>query len=219
MLKKILGEAPFCVEMNDVIVVSPAKSKKAQIVFTNDSEYDLPLSCTLKASSFINTDKGSFDVIVPAEGLTKVDVTFSVNENEKLFGGRKICELEIVDRIFDTKTLYEFEVLCELCYKCCENEKDAFLPSDEMIFSKDAVLFGNKGEIISLEIPCMENVQTVLHIIAGQIRGREDGDVLHLAQGLNRISFEMTEDGNFELLDEVSRDKFFADTLSTKYFM
>ena len=219
MLRKILGEAPFCAEMNEKIVVLPGRDKKAQIVFTNDSEYDLPLSCTLNVPSFINTDKCDFDVVVPAEGITNVTITFSVNINERLFGGEKIFELEIIDGIFDTKTLYEFEAWCEICYKCCDNEKEAFLPTEEVLFSKDAVLFGNRGEIISLEIPSAEKKQIVLHVISGKIKDKKDGETIFLSEGLNRILFEMAEDGSFEFQNPESFEKIYPDTLNTEYFM
>ena len=219
MLKKILGEAPFDAELCDSIVVSPYKSHKAEIVFQNDSEYDLPLSCNIKPGSFIDVTKTSCDVILPAEGKTNVQINFSVSKDSRIFGGSKICELEIVDRIFDSRTEYEFEVSCELSYKCGDSKVGAFEASDEVFFSRNGVVFANAGEVISLEVPCLERKEILLNIISGKIKNFKDGETIILSEGLSRLCFEMEEDGSFEFQNPQSLEKVYPDTLNPKCFM
>lgn len=218
MLKKILGEAPFDVELDTDIVLTPGKKTTVKLLFSNISEYDLPLSCNLVFSTSVDVDKTSFDITVPADGKTECELTFSKDIDSRMFSGCGIAELEIVDRIFDSRTLYEFEVLCEAAYKCSEKD-DGFSPSDETLFTNRGRFFANSGERVFLEIPLMQSAEYTLFVCSGKIRDKKSGDVMSLAQGLNRICFEMLEDGSFELCDSLSEETVYPDTLNTKYFI
>lgn len=219
MLKKILGEAPFDIELCENIVVSPDKTQRAQLVFRNDSEYDLPLSCNIRMDSFVAVDRSRFDVILPAEGMTSVELLFSAPADSKIFGGSKICELEIVDRIFDSRTEYEFEVSCELAYKCENENRNAFSPSENVFFSRNGRIYANKGETVSLEVPSFEENELLLHIVAGRIKGFNDGETICIKSPLCRLCFEMEEDGSFEFQNPASLEKKFPDTLNPECFI
>ena len=218
MLKKILGQAPFDITLNKKVVITPGKKTAVWLDFSNDSEYDLPLSLKLGLDVSVDVDKTEFDIVIPAGGKTECFLTFSKNLNTRMFTGKGIGELEIVDRIFDSKTLYEFEILCESAYKCaCLN--DGFSPSDDIIFSNGGRFFANKGETLFLEIPLMEDQEYKLCVISGKIKNINDGDVLKLTSGINRLVFEILEDGSFEFEDLVSAEKIYADTINTKFFI
>lgn len=219
VLKKILGEAPFDAELDGEITVSPQKKSYRSLVLKNISEYDLPLSCSIKTASFAEVDKPFFDITVPAEGNTSENISFSVPCDSRLFGGEKVWTLEICDRIFDSRTEYEIPMKCEMSYKCSDDKKDSFVPSEQVIFSNKGVFFANAGEIVSLQIPCLEEISLVLHIISGEIAGYKDRDIICLAKGLNRLSFEMIKDGSFEFQNTVNEETAFPDTINPKYFI
>ena len=107
MLKKILGEAPFDIELDKNIVITPGKKMSVKLLFKNISEYDLPLSCSLDFSVSAEVDRTKFDIVVPADGKTECELVFSKDKSSRMFSGEGIAELEIVDRIFDSRTLYE----------------------------------------------------------------------------------------------------------------
>lgn len=218
MLKKILGEAPFDVSLEKRIIITPGKKTVTTLLFSNTSEYDLPLSCSLNFSVSIDTDKTAFDVTVPAEGNTSVSLIFSKDADSRMFTGKGIAELEIVDRIFDSKTLYEFEILCESAYKCA-GINDGFSASDNTLFTSCGRFFANKDEAVFIEIPCMEDTEYRLCILSGKIKKQNNGDLLKLTSGLNRIIFEMSQDGSFEFQDTVSGEAVYADTINTKHFI
>jgi len=219
MLKKILGEAPFDVAVNGRIRVSPQKDSKTDFQFVNDSEYDMPLSCSVSVQSFIKVDKSRFDIILPAEGKTSSEISFSVSPDSKIFGGQSVCEIEISDRIFDSKTVYEAEAVCEMSFKCCDKASDAFTACDELLFSHDGVIFGNKGEFVSLEILCTQQTDVTLGISGGAVKDYSDGQRLVLTEGLNKIVFEFIGDGGISFLDPSSEETIYLTTLSPKYFI
>ncbi len=219
MLKKILGEAPFDVTVNGEIRVSPQKGSKMNLEFVNDSEYDMPLSCSVAVQFFIKVDKSRFDIILPAEGKTSSEIAFSVSPDSKIFGGRSVCEIEISDRIFDSKTVYEAETVCEMSFKCCDKVSDAFTACGELLFSHDGVIFGNKGEFVSLEILCTRQTEVILGIPDGAVKDCFDGQRLVLTEGLNKIVFEFIGDGGILFLDPSSEEKTYLTTLSPKYFI
>ena len=218
MLKKILGQAPFDVELSEKIAITPGKKSSFTLLFSNISEYDLPLSCSLSFSTSVEADKTKFDITVPANGKTECSLTFSMDADSRMFSGCGIAELEILDRIFDSKTLYELEFFCEAAYKCAES-KDDFSPSDDTLFTRKGRFFANRGETVFVEIPLAEDKEYKLAIPSGKIKNKNDGDILRLSPGLNRLSFEMLEDGSFELINPVSDETAFADTINTKYFI
>lgn len=218
MLKKILGEAPFDVELSKNIVITPGKKTAVKLLFSNISEYDLPLSCNLTFSTSVEVDRTAFDIVVPADGKTECELVFSKDTASRMFSGRGIAELEILDRIFDSRTLYEFEIMCEAAYKCTEKE-DGFAPSDETLFTNGGRFFANCGETVSLEIPLMNDAEYKLHIISGEIEGKNDGDMLKLPAGLCKLYFKMLRDGSFELCDASNEETIYPDTLNTKYFI
>ncbi|MBE6682142.1 MAG: hypothetical protein E7600_07655 [Ruminococcaceae bacterium] len=218
MLKKILGQAPFDVSLDKKVIITPGKKCSVTLLFSNDTEYDLPLSCSLNFTTSADVDKSSFDVVLPAEGKTQVQIVFSKETDSKLFSGKGIAELEILDRIFDSKTLYEFELLTESAYKCGD-VKEGFTPTESMLFTGGGVFFANKGETVFVEIPLMEEAQYRLGILSGSIKGRKDGDILRLSSGLNRLLFEMEDDGSFVILDSSSDEPAYPDTLNTQYFI
>ena len=218
MLKKILGQAPFDVELSKDVVIIPGKKTVVKLLFSNISEYDLPLSCSLDFSTSVEVDKTAFDIVVPADGKTECELVFSKDKNARMFSGCGISELEIIDRIFDSRTLYEFEIVCEAAYKCADAD-DGFAPSDEILFTSGGRFFANKRETVFIQIPLMEEKEYKLHILSGKIKNRGDGDIIELSQGINKISFEMLEDGSFELCDPSSEERVHPDTLNTKYFI
>lgn len=219
MLKKILGEAPFDVMMNGKIRVSPQKCSKTTLEFINDSEYDMPLSCNLFLQSFLKVDKTSFDITLPADGKTMAELSFSISPDSEIFGGHGVCEIEISDRIFDSKTVYEAETLCEMSFKCCDKASNAFTACDELLFSREGVIFGNKGEIVSLEILCTQSTEVALSISESAVKNYADGQKLTLNEGLNRLVFEFVKDGELSFLDVSSEEKMYLTTLSPKYFI
>lgn len=218
MLKKILGQAPFDAALDGDVIITPGKKRTVTLLLSNISEYDLPLSCSLNLSVSADVDKAEFDVIVPAEGKTEVCLTFSKDVYSRMFTGCGIAELEIVDRIFDSKTLYEFEICCEAAYKCTD-KNDGFLPTEEIFFTNEGRFFANKGERVCVEIPLMESTQYRLCILSGKIKDLNDGDIIKLSSGLNRLAFEMTGDGSFELRNADSDRTVYPDTVCTKYFI
>ena len=218
MLKKILGQAPFDVELSGRITITPGKKSLVTLLFSNVSEYDLPLSCSLNFSTSVEADKTKFDITLPADGKTQCDLTFSKDTDSRMFCGCGIAELEILDRIFDSRTLYEFDIFCEAAYKCAEN-KDDFSPSDEALFTRNGRFFANKGETVFMEIPLARDEEYKLSIPSGKIKNKNDGDILKLTSGLNKLSFEILEDGSFDLKNPVSDEKVYIDTINTKYFM
>ena len=141
-----------------------------------------------------------------------------LSTGSRMFSGCGIAELEIFDRIFDSRTLYEFEIRCESAYKCSD-AGDGFAPSDEILFTNGGRFFANKGETVFVQIPVMEEKEYRLHILSGKIKNMSDGDLLRLSQGINKISFEMIEDGNFGFCDTSSDETVYPDTLNTKYFI
>ena len=218
MLKKILGEAPFDAGLSKKVVITPGKKTAVKLLFSNISEYDLPLSCSLVFSTSVEVDKTAFDIVVPADGKTECELVFSVDTDARMFTGDSVAELEIVDRIFDSRTLYEFEVFCEAAYKCGDTD-DGFLPTGDVLFTNGGRFFANCGETVFLEIPLMEEKEYRLHILSGKIRDKSDGDIFRLSQGLGRLSFEMLEDGSFELCDTSNDETVYPDTLNTKCFI
>ncbi len=214
MLKKYLGEAPFDVLLDGEILLSPDKKCTVYLDFVNDTEYEYPLCCKIRLNSSIEVDKTDFDVTLPAEGNTRQPLVFSLPKDSKLTGGEKICELLISDRIFDSKTEYEFEVRCEMTFKC--REKDG---SDQTLCSRNGVFLANKGERVEIQLALLEEKTVLLHITSGAVKGYDDGASITLSGGLNRLSFEMQEDGSFEFLDAVRCEKIYLDTLNPKYFI
>ncbi len=219
MLKKILGEAPFDAFLSEEIVLSPDKKCKAEMTFSNISEYDLPLSCSIRMNTFAKIDKAEFDVILPADGNTSETLAFSLSYDSRIFGGIKVCELEISDRIFDSKTLYEIEFSVESAYKCIDENEDAFCPSQDILFTRNGVFYGNRGECVCLEVPSLEKSELELHIISGKIKGFKDSDEIILEKGMNRLCFEMEDDGSFEFRNTQNGEKIYPDTLNPKYFI
>lgn len=219
MLKKILGEAPFDVTLEAEVVLSPDKCACGTLVFQNSTEYDLPLSCSLKILTSVKADRCEFDVIVPAEGNTRHDISFSVSKDAKILGGKSVCELEIIDGVLDSKTVYELETVCEMSYKCCVGAGDIFDTSDDVVFSRDGVFFANSDEVIAMEIPRLEKTEMELCILSGSIKNYQNGQIIELSEGLSRLYFEVEEDGSFEFLSSGSGEKIFLETLSPKYFI
>ncbi len=219
MLKKILGQAPFDVALCGDVFLSPDRKSTVQLLFSNDTEYDLPLSCTLRLCPSVNADKISFDVILPAMGNTHEKISFSQKQGEKIFGGTKICELEILDGIFDSKTEYEFEINCEMSYRCLEGQNLLFSSSDEGLFTREGRFFANRGESVLLEIPSMTETEIELSVISGEIRDFSDGQKIKLDTGLNRLCFTMDDDGSFEFKNPISGNRIFIETLNPKYFI
>ena len=218
MLKKILGEAPFDVSFDRNIVIVPGRKTTAELVFSNDTEYDLPLSIKITFGTLIEVSKTEFDILVPAEGKTETDLTFSKSIDAGIFTGNGIGEIEIVDRIFDSKTLYEFNVICESAYKC-SGACDDFSPTDEMFFSRKGRFYANKGECVCVQIPLAEETEYKLHVISGKIKNRSDGEIIKLRKGINSFCFEMTDDGSFEFQSPENDETVYPDTLNTKYFI
>ena len=218
MLKKILGEAPFDIELDKKIVITPGKKMSVKLLFKNVSEYDLPLSCSLDFSVSADVDKTKFDIVVPADGNTECELVFSKDKDSRMFSGMGFAELEITDRIFDSRTLYEFEILCEAAYKCAEG-KDGFAPTDETFFTNKGRFFANKGETVFVEIPLMESAEYRLCVVSGKTKDRTDGETLNLSAGLNKLSFTMLEDGSFELQNASNDETIYPDTIGTKYFI
>lgn len=218
MLKKILGEAPFDVELDKKVLIVPGKKTNVKLFFSNISEYDLPLSCSLTFSTSAKVDKTAFDIVVPADGNTEYELVFSADANARMFTGVGIAELEICDRIFDSKTLYEFEIICEAAYKC-EALSDGVAPSEDVLFTSGGRFFANKGETVFAEIPLMENSEYRLKVFSGKVKDKNDGDVISLSSGLNRLVFEMLHDGSFEFCDVTSDETVYLDTINPKYFI
>ena len=135
-----------------------------------------------------------------------------------MFSGCGFAELEIIDRIFDSKSLYEFEIVCEAAYKCAD-EEDGFIPTDETLFTNKGRFFANKDESVYLEIPLMENAEYKLSILSGKIKDKADGEILTLGVGLNKLSFTMFEDGSFEFQNPSNDETIYPDTIGTKYFI
>ncbi len=219
MLKRILGEAPYKVSLEGKANVVPDRKTTLVLIFESSIEYDLPLSCSMTITSSLRADVCEFDVVLPAEGKTKKTVTFTVPDDAKIIGGVSVAELEIIDRILDSRTVYEFELSGEMAYKCSNNENEVFTASYEVVYTRDGRFFGNTGEIISLEIPVMTETEAEISVISGVINGYADGQKIPLTQGLNRVSFEISGDTCFELVDPVSGQKMFLQTLSTKYYI
>lgn len=219
MLKKILGEAPFDAFLSEEIVLSPDKKCKAEMTFSNISEYDLPLSCNIRMNSFAKIDKAEFDIILPADGNTSEILAFSVPTDSRIYGGIKVCELEILDRIFDSKTLYEIEFAVESAYKCVDKKEDAFCPSQDMLFTRNGMFYGNRSECVCLEVPSLEEAELELHVISGKIKGFKDSDVVKLEKGMNRLCFEMEDDGSFEFRNLQNGGKIYPDTINPEYFI
>ena len=219
MLKKVLGQAPFDVKLCEDIIIVPEREAKAVLLFENASEYDLPLSCSLTLDSSIRVDCLKFDAVLPAEGKTEKSLCFSLPKDTKIIGGIAVCELEIIDRILDSKVIYELEIKTEMAYKCCEVVNQAFLPSEDILFTRCGRFFANRDEIIALEIPTMEKSEIELSVTSGKIRNFADGQIIELDTGLNRLIFDMEEDGSFEFKNPVSGDKVLTRTLSPKYYI
>lgn len=219
MLKRILGQAPFDVSLSERIIVVPGQKSRARLVFTGDSEYDLPLSCNLDVNGFVKVDASSFDVMVPAGGKSESELVFSASPDSMILGGEKVFSLEIIDRIFDTKTEYELSIRCEMGYKCSLSKEEAFEKTDTPLYSRSGVFFGNKGEIISLEIPCENETEIKIAVLSGKIKDVPDGKSIHLNTGVNRLFFEMQQDGSFELCDVTSDETIYLDTINPKYFI
>lgn len=218
MLKKILGEAPFDVELDKKVIITPGKKTSVKLLFNNISEYDLPLSASINFSVSAEVDKTRFDIIVPADGKTECVLTFSKDKASRMFSGIGIAELEIIDRIFDSKTLYEFDIVCEAAYKCAE-ETEGFEASEDVVFTNKGRFFANKGETVFVQVPLMEAVQYKLFVLSGKIKDKADGEILNLTPGLNKLCFTMLEDGSFEFRDPSSDETVYPDTLNTKYFI
>ena len=218
MLKKILGEAPFDVFLDKPVVIVPGKKTLVKLLFSNISEYDLPLSCSLAFLTSVEADRSEFDIVVPADGKTECELIFSKDPASRMFSGCGIAELEIVDRILDSRTLYEFEIMCESAYSCVE-KNEGFTPTDCMLFTNGGRFFANKGETVVLEIPLIEPAEHKLCVISGKIKDRNNGEVLKLTAGINRLLFEMSEDGSFEFRNTSNDELVYHDTLNTKYFI
>lgn len=214
MLKKYLGQAPFDVALDDDIIVSPDRKYTAFLEFKNDTEYEYPLCCKIRMSSCLKVDKTEFDVILPAEGNTRVPLTFSYPDDARFMGGEKLCELEITDSIFDSKSEYEFQVKCEMAFLCLENDS-----TGETLYSRNGTFFVNKGERVSLQLPVIQDKTVLLHIVSGKIKGYADGQEVLLAEGLCRLCFEMENDGCFEFYSPETGQKVFLDTLNPEYFI
>ena len=201
-----------------MVVITPGKKTCVRLLFSNDSEYDLPLSVKLSFSLSADVDKTQFDVTVPAEGNTEIPLTFSKQEDCKMFMGTSVGEIEITDRIFDSKTVYEFDVICEAAYKCAD-PLDGFSPSNQALYSRNGTFFANSDETVFMEIPLSESAKYRLHIISGRINGYENDDIIALKFGLNKLCFEMQKDGSFEFLKTENDEKIYTDTINTKYFL
>ena len=135
-----------------------------------------------------------------------------------MFSGEGIAELEIIDRIFDSRTLYEFDIFCEAAYKCA-GEGDGFAPSEDIVFTRHGRFYANSGETVFVEIPVMDSAEYNLCLLSGKIKGRSDGEILKLDAGLNKLSFTMLEDGSFELQNSSNDETVYPDTIGTKYFI
>lgn len=219
MLKRILGTSPYEVSLEGSTLIVPYKKTTINLVFKSKTEYDLPLSCSLRISSSIEVDMCEFDVILPAEGKTEQRIVFNVPDNWKFVGGEMVVELEMIDRVLDSKTVYELVLFGEMAYRCSASMADAFTASDDAVYTRNGRFFGNKGELVSLEIPAMEDKETELSLIYGQISGFADGQKIALSQGLNRLVFEMRDDASFEFVNPSSTQTMSLQTLNPKFFI
>ncbi len=218
MLKKILGEAPFEISLKGNAAVSCNKKCDLTLVFENTGEYDYPVSCTVRIHSLLKADKTDFDIVVPAEGRTEQKIVFCSPNGAKISGGKKLCELALCEGVFESKSEYEFELAEEMAYKCCLDKERAAERSDEVLFSRDGVFFGNKGEVIAAFPLCLEEKQVRIDILSGSIKEYENGDIIKLVPPLSLLCFEFAEDGSFEFSDPATGEKVYLETLNPKYF-
>ena len=127
---------------------------------------------------------------------------------------RKINK-ELISRGYEDR---ELSTRGESAYKCA-GINDGFSASDNTLFTSCGRFFANKDEAVFIEIPCMEDTEYRLCILSGKIKKQNNGDLLKLTSGLNRIIFEMSQDGSFEFQDTVSGEAVYADTINTKHFI
>ena len=219
MLKRILGEAPYDVFLDGSALVVPYKRTELTLVFVSKTEYDLPLSCFFRLSGSIKTDICEFDVVLPAEGKTKQQIVLTLQEDAKIVGGESLAELEIIDRLLDSKTVYELELMGEMAYMCVKDKNVSFFPSDGAVYTRNGRFFGNRGEYISLEIPVMEQTETELSVISGKITDLSDGHKIVLTPGINRILLKMEEDTSFELVNPSGGQTVFLKTVNPEFFI
>ncbi len=219
MLKRILGTSPYKVSLEGNTFIVPGKKTAVNLIFKSQTEYDLPLSCSLFISSSAKVDMCEFDVMLPAEGKTTQRLVFDVPSGRKIVGGDYVAELEIIDRVLDSKTVYELELFEEMAYKCGDSYDSAFSVSDGAVYTRNGRFFGNKGEIVSLEIPVMEDKETELSVISGRIADFADGQKIKLTQGINRLVFEMKDDTSFELVNPSSTQVMLLQTLNPKFYI
>ncbi len=222
MIKKILGNAPFDISCNDVVLV-PGKTKKLTFRITNDTEYDLPLEFCLGFSSAVKSELSSFNVIVPADGNTVKGLKLDLDEQSKIFTSEHLCEVKIRDGVLESESDYEMLILCEMAYKCTEVMND-FSPTEEKYFTSNGSFFINKDECICLEIPLAEEKTVSLE--------KDEKDVsvwldktqtapiaIKLHAGLNRLCIKANDDMSFSFYDKNSMQKIYLNTLNTEFFL
>lgn len=225
MLKKILGDAPFEVEVEKNIVLTPGEKKNVEFVFRNETEYDLPLSCGFKFYSNIKCDKSFFDIIVPANGKTKENVCFYAEKNERVFFGNNVCELKICDGVLESESDYELLIFCEMSYICIDHEKSSDNGEENFYFTRNGSFFANGNEKVTFKIPTAEKMNVTLETLSGKtgvicVNGKKcnthkSADI-ELKEGLNVVSVSMKEDGSFALSDFSGKIGTFLDTINAK---
>lgn len=226
MLKKILGDACFDISIKEgKRLLLPGKALCVTLCFSNDTEYDLPLSCTLTLPRTVKCDRCEFDVILPAEGNTEQTMVFSVSENELSFCGQSICEIKICDRVFSFESSYELELHTEMAYKCSLPQDNGSNKSNGVLFSRGGTIYANKGERISMQIIALQ--ETDIHAVyeKGFIHSlnlcgkRTESDTIHLSVGCNSLYFDALCDGELHF-ESVSNDEaIFLDTINPINFV
>ncbi len=199
--------------------MSPDKKSTSKLIIKNGTEYDYPLACRFTVPLFVKVSKPAFDLVAPAEGVTHSDVDFFVSDDAKIVGGKKVCEIEISDGIFDSKTLYEADIVMEMAY-CCRTEKEElFSKSSDTSYTRGGVFFANCGETVVLQIPLMEKKEICINLLSGKIKDKDCVFTIQLDAGLNRVCFEMAEDGSFEFLCPDSGERLFCETVKPECFI
>lgn len=225
MLKKILGDAPFEVNVERKVVLTPGEKTNVEFVFRNETEYDLPLCCSFNFYSNIKCDKKIFDITVPANGKTKETVGFYTQTSDRLFFGKNLCELKIRDGVLESESDYELLIFCEMSYSCKSERCDSDDVKEHCFFTRGGVFFANAGENVKVKIPTAEKKNVVIDTLSGKMLSvfvcgkeckAEKSTEIELCEGLNEVLINMKEDGNFAFSDFSGNTGLFLDTINAK---
>ncbi len=175
--------------------ISLGSSKKINIIFSNNSLYDMQLFCCVSLPFGLSVSKNEFDIICPATGKTYYVLDIKLSENARLFYDTYSSVLNVFDTVSGSSENYSFDLTG--CFDCKMNLST---------FSRTYAL--ETAQEYDVKISACSNKISRILLNGCEIKFDYAGCITTFkavfAQGLNKLDIEF-----FELLYENPSTEFF----------